>query len=293
MADVIFSEQTVEGFAPDESMGGAYSANVVGDFAALVVGQKYTVVWGVNKYTCTAQDVSAMTAAGGVAIGNLSALEAGEGNDEPFIIMYAPFDGGALYGFLAVDGSTDTSHTVAIYLAEEADVNYTIKGSTLTGIAEAIRSKTGGNDPIKVADMAAQIAAIVAGGSDKTPVLVKDSFEATAKSQTITHTLGVVPDVAILFMTNTTSSSGIAVACVGFSEALNNAIGSITNNVYLVTASGSMAMSAGVSIESTSTNANMYGAFHNVTAESFTVGGSSYGLLSGATYAYFLLGGLT
>ena len=42
---------------------------------------------------------------------------------------------------------------------------YLIQGETLTGIADAIRGKTGGTDPVAVSDMAAAIRAIQAGGS--------------------------------------------------------------------------------------------------------------------------------
>ena len=42
--------------------------------------------------------------------------------------------------------------------------DYLIKGETLTSIAEAIRSKTGGEDAIPVSDMAAQIEGITGGG---------------------------------------------------------------------------------------------------------------------------------
>ena len=42
---------------------------------------------------------------------------------------------------------------------------YLIRGETLTGIADAIRGKTGGTDPVAVFDMAAQIDGIQAGGS--------------------------------------------------------------------------------------------------------------------------------
>ena len=41
---------------------------------------------------------------------------------------------------------------------------YLIQGETLTGIADAIRGKTGGTDPVAVSDMAAQIEGIQAGG---------------------------------------------------------------------------------------------------------------------------------
>lgn len=41
---------------------------------------------------------------------------------------------------------------------------YLIQDTTLTGIANAIRGKTGGTDPVAVSDMAAQIDGIRAGG---------------------------------------------------------------------------------------------------------------------------------
>lgn len=43
---------------------------------------------------------------------------------------------------------------------------YLIQDTTLTGIADAIREKTGGTDPVAVSDMAAQIEGIQAGGGD-------------------------------------------------------------------------------------------------------------------------------
>lgn len=45
---------------------------------------------------------------------------------------------------------------------------YVIEDTTLTGIANAIRAKTGSTDPIPVTDMASQIAAITGGGSEET-----------------------------------------------------------------------------------------------------------------------------
>ena len=43
---------------------------------------------------------------------------------------------------------------------------YLIQDTTLTGIADAIRGKTGGTEPVAVSDMAAQIEGIQAGGGD-------------------------------------------------------------------------------------------------------------------------------
>lgn len=43
---------------------------------------------------------------------------------------------------------------------------YLIQGETLTGIADAIRGKTGGTEPVAVSDMAAQIEGIPVGGDE-------------------------------------------------------------------------------------------------------------------------------
>ena len=43
---------------------------------------------------------------------------------------------------------------------------YLIQDTTLTGIADAIREKTGGTDPVAVSDMAGKIAEIKAGGGN-------------------------------------------------------------------------------------------------------------------------------
>ena len=43
---------------------------------------------------------------------------------------------------------------------------YLIQGETLTGIADAIREKTGGTEPVAVSDMAGKIEGIQAGGGD-------------------------------------------------------------------------------------------------------------------------------
>lgn len=43
---------------------------------------------------------------------------------------------------------------------------YSVEGSTLTGIADAIREKTGGSEEIKVEDMAGKIGEISGGGEE-------------------------------------------------------------------------------------------------------------------------------
>ena len=53
---------------------------------------------------------------------------------------------------------------------------YVIDDSTLASIAEAIRGKTGGTDPIAVTDMAAQIESITGGGSSDEVILEEQSI---------------------------------------------------------------------------------------------------------------------
>lgn len=55
--------------------------------------------------------------------------------------------------------------------------DYLIKGETLTGIADAIRSKTGSSAPVAVSSMASQIAGITGGGGGDVTLLEGMSFE--------------------------------------------------------------------------------------------------------------------
>ena len=59
---------------------------------------------------------------------------------------------------------------------------YLIQGETLTGIADAIREKTGGTDPVAVSDMAAQIEGIQAGGGGDIDALIDRSITEISSS---------------------------------------------------------------------------------------------------------------
>ena len=59
---------------------------------------------------------------------------------------------------------------------------YLIHGETLTGIADAIRGKTGGTDPVAVSDMAAQIEGIQAGGGGDIDALIDRSITEISSS---------------------------------------------------------------------------------------------------------------
>lgn len=62
---------------------------------------------------------------------------------------------------------------------------YLIQDTTLTGIADAIRGKTGGTDPVAVSDMAAQIAGIQAGGGDIDALIERSITEISSNATSI------------------------------------------------------------------------------------------------------------
>ena len=59
---------------------------------------------------------------------------------------------------------------------------YVIQGETLTVIADAIRGKTGGTDPVAVSDMAAQIEGIEVGGGGDIDALINRSITEISSS---------------------------------------------------------------------------------------------------------------
>ena len=61
---------------------------------------------------------------------------------------------------------------------------YIIKGETLTGIADAIREKTGVTDSVAVSDMAGKIAEIKAGGGDIDALIDRSITEISSSSVT-------------------------------------------------------------------------------------------------------------
>lgn len=68
-----------------------------------------------------------------------------------------------------------------------AEQEYLVKGSTLTGVANAIRSKAGITEAFPLSDFASTIESISAGRAS----VLSGTFRPTSsKIQTITHNLG-------------------------------------------------------------------------------------------------------
>jgi len=129
-----------------------------GPHLGLVAGKTYIVVWDGVEYTDTAIELK-FNGYDAVGLGNPALVNAGSTRDFPFAIGELAAMSGSLF---ASDDPNSTSHRIAIYEAE--DKQYLIYESTLTGIADAIRSKTESTDPIKAADMATLIEGISGGG---------------------------------------------------------------------------------------------------------------------------------
>ena len=98
-----------------------------------------------------------------------------------------------------------------------------------SGIAGAIRSKTGETGTMKPMEFPEKIAGIRTGGSgDRTPVFNTGTFTpgGANRATTIEHGLGVVPDVALIFpiSASPTTATGF-LSTVNYSLAFANATG--------------------------------------------------------------------
>ena len=76
-----------------------------------------------------------------------------------------------------------------------AEQEYLVKGSTLTGVANAIRSKAGITEAFPLSDFASKIESISAGTS-----VLSGTFKPTSSEiQTITHNLGKTPSGILIY----------------------------------------------------------------------------------------------
>lgn len=77
-----------------------------------------------------------------------------------------------------------------------AEQEYLVKGSTLTGVANAIRSKIGITEAFPLSEFASKIESISAGGAS----VLSGTFKPTSSAiQTITHNLGKTPSGILIY----------------------------------------------------------------------------------------------
>ena len=125
-----------------------------------------------------------------------------------------------------------------------AEQEYLVKGSTLTGVANAIRSKAGITGTFPLNEFASKIESISAGAS-----VLSGTFKPTSSAiQTITHNLGKTPSGIIIYypMDNATMtlSKGLYFAFgttnTQFGAVYNNNKYGFTFGTNSITSSGAM-----------------------------------------------------
>ena len=185
---------------------------------------------------------------------------------------------------------------------------YLIQEETLTEIADAIRSKTGSEESIAVSDMASVIGALAIGGANAK--YASGTFTGiTDSALTITHNLGIVPDIVIVYTVGYTaiSTQHVLYSTIGFSKALADATGNIFSshysrlkyatvyNTYKAYIPGNSSSKAAVACIDNAT-ATYVSAIYGADAEKFiidNVAGKMGYVDPSLTYSWVAIGGLT
>lgn len=133
-----------------------------------------------------------------------------------------------------------------------AEQEYLVKGSTLTGVANAIRSKAGITGTFPLNEFASKIESISAGTS-----VLSGTFNPTSSEiQTITHNLGKTPSGILIYYpidsATTTLSNGLYFA---FGNT-NTQFGAIYNNLKYMFTFGTNSITSSGAITSFIANAN-------------------------------------
>lgn len=231
-------------------------------------------------------------------------------------------------------------------------MDYKIKEETLSGIADAIRSKSGSSETIKVSEFAEQIGTISTGPDiellENLPITVNFSsgnqlitapegtavksaviqkpgnlvseniaegidiagvigalppglnlvykyvkFNGTGNIQTVTHDLGVVPDIAILeCKIGPNNFKNWLMHAYGFSAAFRTLVGGINVaiNYFYTNSSGAYAMGSNpTGIDNTSSSFIL----NNANKSTIVIGNSSYKPYNTHSYGLLVIGGLT
>lgn len=134
-----------------------------------------------------------------------------------------------------------------------AEQEYLVKGSTLTGVANAIRSKVGITEAFPLNEFASKIESISAGEAS----VLSGTFKPTSSAiQTITHNLGKTPSGILIYYPidsmTTAFSNGLYFA---FGNT-NTQFGAVYNNLKYMFTFGTNSITSPGSITSYIANAN-------------------------------------
>lgn len=174
-----------------------------------------------------------------------------------------------------------------------------VLGVLFGDIADAIRSKTGETATMKPAEFPEKINGIEVGtgGASSGEVWAKKegSFQPTSAIHTVTHNIGVVPELVIVHI-GATPPVNCQFFSVGFNTAMANSFEENVDHSFaglIMPDSGFMRLTTKQGIETNGDSAfwpgEQTGVIRNATETSFTVGGSGVGvyntgLVAGTTY---------
>ena len=161
-----------------------------------------------------------------------------------------------------------------------AEQQYLVKGSTLTGVANAIRSKAGITEAFPLSEFASKIESISAGAS-----VLSGTFKPTSSAiQTITHNLGKTPSGILIYYpisATTTPSNGLYFAF----GTTNTQFGAVYNNNKYGFTFGTNSITSSGAINSFIANANS--TTFQVAAFRTATSAASY-LVSNETYHWYV-----
>ena len=219
---VILEEKTYDDFGEIESTG-IYAPLFEYEFN-FVAGETYYVVWDDEEYVCVAYEVDGLTGVGNAAIAGY-----GEDTGEPFLIG----DG----GFLPIATlETDTSHVIGISQKVRADVetetatveldfsngDMVVTPDSGKAFSQVSIPKPANLTPDNIAEgvnIAGIIGALAAGGGGGN---VKIATGTIIGGGTVSHNLGVIPDIIVAILTTRAMTSGTyANACMSFSKSFS------------------------------------------------------------------------
>lgn len=176
-------------------------------------------------------------------------------------------------------------------------------GELFSNIAAAIREKNGETGTMKPTKFPDKIRALVASGANNTGLKFKEGefIPAGAGSgNTITHGMGVVPDVIVIFPGEavTTDSEGGLLACIGFSAAVieyrgGKDVEGTAGGVYLPNGSSMRFAGTSMAVTENTTSQQQCGMPRGATSELFYVGGgTTYYYNPGIKYRWLAIGNL-
>ena len=194
-----------------------------------------------------------------------------------------------------------------VYECVAQDVSAMLPGTVAIGNISAFTGGAGNNEPFVIGSMGEKLIFLAldaqtshtigiyrggeTGGSFR---YFNGSFTATATQETITHSIGEVPDI-ILVVPNKAPTNNTMIYTMGFSQAMiDKTNGNARNYAAVLTSQGSFRMYASEGIENDFADVpyGQYGGIRKFTDSTFTIGSSNGKLAVGNAYDYYAVSGI-